>query len=38
MIEPYGKVVFHGDVQTPAIKASSSSKHILKVLGIWIYW
>ena len=25
MIEPYGKVVFYGDVQTPAIKASNSS-------------
>ena len=24
MVEPYGKVVFYGDVQTPAIKASSS--------------
>lgn len=25
MIEPYGRVVFYGDVQTPAIKASNSS-------------
>ena len=25
MIEPYGKVIFYGDVQTPAIKASNSS-------------
>ena len=25
MVEPYGKVVFYGDVQTPAIKASNSS-------------
>ncbi len=25
MVEPYGKVVFFGDVQTPAIKASNSS-------------
>jgi len=25
MVEPYGTVVFYGDVQTPAIKASSSS-------------
>ena len=25
MIEPYGKVVFYGDVQTPAIKARNSS-------------
>ncbi|MEO2180494.1 MAG: hypothetical protein ABGW86_04345, partial [Candidatus Poseidoniia archaeon] len=25
MIEPYGKVVFYGDVQTPATKASNSS-------------
>ena len=25
MIEPYGSVVFYGDVQTPAIKASNSS-------------
>ena len=25
MIEPYGQVVFYGDVQTPAIKASNSS-------------
>jgi subtilisin family serine protease len=25
MIEPYGKIVFYGDVQTPAIKASNSS-------------
>ncbi len=25
MVEPYGRVVFYGDVQTPAIKASNSS-------------
>ena len=25
MIEPYGRVIFYGDVQTPAIKASNSS-------------
>jgi len=25
MVEPYGQVVFYGDVQTPAIKASNSS-------------
>ena len=25
MVEPYNKVVFYGDVQTPAIKASNSS-------------
>ncbi len=25
MVEPYGSVVFYGDVQTPAIKASNSS-------------
>jgi subtilisin family serine protease len=25
MVEPYGKIVFYGDVQTPAIKASNSS-------------
>ena len=25
MIEPYGSVVFYGDVQTPAVKASNSS-------------
>ena len=26
MVEPYSKVVFYGDVQTPAIKASNSSR------------
>ena len=25
MVEPYGSVVFYGDVQTPAVKASNSS-------------
>ena len=32
MIEPYGKVVFYGDVQTPAIKASNSS---IYPVGAW---
>ena len=32
MIEPYGKVVFYGDVQTPAIKASNSSVYSV---GAW---
>ena len=32
MVEPYGKVVFHGDVQTPAIKASNSS---IYPVGAW---
>ena len=32
MIEPYGKVVFYGDVQTPAIKASNSSVY---PVGAW---
>jgi len=32
MVEPYGKVVFYGDVQTPAIKASNSSVYSV---GAW---
>ena len=32
MIEPYGKVIFYGDVQTPAIKASNSSVYSI---GAW---
>ena len=32
MIEPYGKVIFYGDVQTPAIKASNSSVYSV---GAW---
>jgi len=32
MVEPYGKVVFYGDVQTPAIKASNSS---IYPVGAW---
>ena len=32
MVEPYGKVVFYGDVQTPAIKASNSSVY---PMGAW---
>ena len=32
MVEPYGKVVFYGDVQTPAIKASNSSVY---PVGAW---
>ncbi len=32
MVEPYGKVIFYGDVQTPAIKASNSS---IYPVGAW---
>ena len=32
MVEPYNKVVFYGDVQTPAIKASNSSVY---PVGAW---
>ena len=32
MVEPYSKVVFYGDVQTPAIKASNSSVY---PVGAW---
>ena len=32
MVEPYGKVEFYGDVQTPAIKASNSSVYSV---GAW---
>ena len=32
MVERYGSVVFHGDVQTPAVKASNSSEY---PLGAW---
>ena len=32
MVERYGSLVFHGDVQTPAVKASNSSEY---PLGAW---